>query len=146
MISLGLNGLKANHKYYWKVVINNDWKENYGLNGQLNANNANADFTTSAQGEIRLIFRVNPVNLLNDYNIDSIPTVPTEPTPSTIPGETTSTRTTTTPVTRPTTPAVTLNPVKPCSLASCPSCNNAFSSKLIRATGKFLSYLIYLKY
>jgi hypothetical protein len=149
--------------YLLKVLIDNNWKDNYGLNGIYNVNNANADFTTSVDGKVRLIFRVNPVNLLYDdkYEVSTSTTAttnpttsststtvtnnPTSPSASTLssdstPGTNPSTLTTPAATTTATTSKVTStndgkNPVKPCTSNTCPTCTNSFSSKVMRATG-----------
>ena len=144
-----------------KVLIDNNWKDNYGLNGIYNVNNANADFTTSVDGKVRLIFRVNPVNLLYDdkYEVSTSTTVtnnPTSPSASTLssdstPGTNPSTLTTPAATTTATTSKVTStndgkNPVKPCTSNTCPTCTNSFSSKVMRATGnrqELINHLIF---
>ncbi|RNA38528.1 Alpha catalytic domain containing [Brachionus plicatilis] len=110
---LSVGGLSANTNYLWKVLIGDNWVENYGCN------KADCPSKTNEKGQVRYIFNPDNNQLSTDYNLDQ--EINTPPTVATT-------------TAGPTTEPVLSNPVKPCE-SNCPVCTNNFASKLIRATG-----------
>ncbi len=98
---------------------------------------------------MRLIFKLNPINLLSDYSFDVTEPSVTSATTTTSSGGGigSSTGNIVNPITTPK-PVVTIpnavNPTKPCTNL-CPTCNNNFQSKVVRATGDWTTDLGALK-
>ena len=64
--TLVLLGLKKSADYRWKMTVNNDWKENYGCNGQ-----GDCLFKSNTAGAVRFVVKVSSgyPQLTTDYNV-----------------------------------------------------------------------------
>lgn len=74
-------------------MLDNSWTQNYGEFGLI-LNTRNAQFNSSSEGKARLIFTLDPINLISDFNIKPITTTTTTTT-TTVPVTTTVPETTT---------------------------------------------------